>query len=182
MSRQKDDEQKVLSFDFQFITFRATFIIQNLNRMSLFDKVNEDIKTAMLAREKDKLEALRSIKAAFLIAKTDKGASDVLSSDTEIKIIQKLVKQRKESAEIYLAQDRKDLGDKELFEASVIEQYLPKQMSADEIKAVLKSIIEKVGAKSPADMGKVMGVASKQLAGKADGKLIAETVKSLLAS
>jgi uncharacterized protein YqeY len=149
--------------------------------MSLFDKVNEDIKTAMLAREKEKLEALRGIKAAFLIAKTEKGASDTLSADTELKIIQKLVKQRKESAEIYNSQNRKDLADKELFEAAVIEQYLPKQMDISELTVILKSIIEKVGAKSPADMGKVMGVASKELGGKADGKMIAETVKSLLA-
>ena len=149
--------------------------------MSLFDKVNEDIKTAMLAREKEKLEALRSIKAAFLIAKTEKGAPETLSADTELKIIQKLVKQRKESAEIYISQNRKDLSDKELFEAAVIEQYLPRQMDISELTIILKSIIEKVGAKSPADMGKVMGVASKELAGKADGKLIAETVKSLLA-
>jgi uncharacterized protein YqeY len=149
--------------------------------MSLFDKVNEDIKTTMLAREKEKLEALRSIKAAFLIAKTEKGAADTLSSDTELKIIQKLIKQRKESAEIYISQNRKDLSDKELFEAGVIEQYLPKQMDVAELTAILKSIIEKVGAKSPQDMGKVMGIASKELAGKADGKLIADTVKSLLA-
>jgi len=149
--------------------------------MSLFDKVNDDIKTAMLAREREKLEALRGIKAAFLIAKTEKGASDTLSTDTELKIIQKLVKQRKESAEIYISQNRKDLSDKELFEASVIEQYLPKQMDITELTSILKSVIETVGAKSPSDMGKVMGVASKELAGKADGKLIADTVKSLLA-
>jgi len=149
--------------------------------MSLFDQINEDIKKAMLAKEKDKLEALRAVKAAFLVAKTEKGAAETLSSDSELKIIQKLIKQRKESAEIYLTQNRKDLYDKEILEASVIEQYLPKQMSADEIKAVLTQIIEKVGAKAPSDMGKVMGVASKELAGKADGKLIAETVKLLLA-
>lgn len=148
--------------------------------MSLFDQINEDIKKAMLAKEKDKLEALRAVKAAFLVAKTEKGAAETLSPDSELKIIQKLIKQRKESAEIYLTQNRKDLYDKEVLEASVIEQYLPKQMSADEIKAVLKQIIEKVGAKAPSDMGKVMGVASKELAGKADGKLIAETVKLLL--
>ena len=149
--------------------------------MSLFDQINEDIKKAMLAKEKDKLEALRAVKAAFLVAKTEKGAAETLSSDTELKIIQKLIKQRKESAEIYLTQSRKDLYDKEILEASVIEQYLPKQMSAEEITAALKQIIEKTGAKAPSDMGKVMGMASKELAGKADGKLIAETVKSLLA-
>ncbi len=150
--------------------------------MSIFEKVNEDIKTAMLAREKDKLEALRGIKAAFLIAKTEKGASETLSSEVEIKVLQKIVKQRKESAEIYNSQARKDLGDKELFEASVIEQYLPKQMDVEELKVILKTIIEKVGAKAPSDMGKVMGIASKELAGKADGKMISEVVKSLLVS
>jgi uncharacterized protein YqeY len=149
--------------------------------MSLFERVNEDIKNAMLSKEKEKLEALRSVKAAFLLAKSEKGASETLSPDTELKVVQKLVKQRKESADIYLAQGRKDLSDKEMFEASVIEQYLPKQISAEELNAVLKGIIEKVGAKAPFDMGKVMGVASKELAGKADGKLIAETVKGLLA-
>jgi len=149
--------------------------------MSLFDQINDDIKAAMMAKEKEKLEALRAVKAAFLIAKTEKGASDTLSSETEIKVVQKLVKQRKESAEIYIAQKRTDLSDKELFEASVIEKYLPKQMGLDEVRAIIKSIIEKVGAKSPADMGKVMGVASKELAGKADGKLVAETVKNILA-
>ena len=150
--------------------------------MSLFEQVNEDIKAAMLAREKDKLEALRGIKAAFLIAKTEKGASETLSSETEIKVLQKIVKQRKESADIYNSQGRKDLGDKELFEASVIEHYLPKQMDAEELKKILKGIISKVGAKAPSDMGKVMGAATKELAGKADGKLISEIVKSLLAS
>jgi uncharacterized protein len=149
--------------------------------MSLFDKINDDIKAAMMAREKEKLEALRGVKAAFLIAKTEKGASDVLTDDTAVKVMQKLVKQRKESAEIYNAQNRKDLADKELFEASVIEQYLPKQMGADELKAIVIAIIEKVGAKTPADMGKVMGVATKELAGKADGKAISELVKSILA-
>ena len=149
--------------------------------MSLFDKVNEDIKTAMLAREKEKLEAIRSIKAAFLIAKTEKGAPAELTSEMELKVIQKLIKQRKESAEIYIAQNRKDLHDKEMFEASVIEQYLPKQLDADELTKILKAVIEKVGAKVPSDMGKVMGVATKELTGKADGKLIAETVKKLLA-
>jgi uncharacterized protein len=149
--------------------------------MSLFDKINEDIKTTMLAREKDKLEALRAIKAAFLLAKTEKNAPAELTLDMELKIIQKLIKQRKESAEIYISQGRKDLQDKELFEAGVIEHYLPKQLSTDEITTVLKGIIEKVGAKIPTDMGKVMGVASKELAGKADGKLIAELVKKLLA-
>jgi uncharacterized protein len=149
--------------------------------MSLFDKINEDIKTTMLAREKDKLEALRAIKAAFLLAKTEKGAPAELTSEMELKIIQKLIKQRKESAEIYISQDRKDLQEKELLEAAVIEQYLPKQLSAEELTSILKGIIDKTGAKVTSDMGKVMGMATKELAGKADGKLIAETVKNLLA-
>jgi hypothetical protein len=149
--------------------------------MSLFEKVNEDIKSAMLAREKDKLEALRAVKAAFLIARTEKGVTEVLTSDAELKIIQKLVKQRKESAEIYISQNRKDLHDKEILEANVIEQYLPKQMGLDELKQAISGIIAKVGAKGPADMGKVMGVASKELAGKADGRMVADTVKTLLA-
>lgn len=149
--------------------------------MKLIDKVNDDIKTAMLSREKEKLEAFRAVKAAFLLAKTEKGASEELSSDTELKIIQKLIKQRKESAEIYLVNGRKDLHDKEMFEAAVIEQYLPKQLSTDELTIAVKAIIEKVGAKSSSDMGKVMGVATKELAGKAEGKLIAEIVKKALA-
>jgi len=149
--------------------------------MSLLDKVNADIKTAMLAKEKGKLEAIRSIKSAILVALTEKGASDTLSEEAEVRLLQKQVKQRRETADIYNQQNRKDLADKETFEADIIEAYLPKQMSADEIEAVLKVIIDQVGAKTPSDMGKVMGVASKQLAGKADGRIISETVKRLLA-
>lgn len=149
--------------------------------MSLFDKINEDIKSAMMAKEREKLESLRSVKAAFLVAKTEKGAADVLSAETEIKIVQKLVKQRKETAEIYQTQNRPELAEKELYEASIIEQYLPKQMSQEELTLSLKAIMERVGAKSPADMGKVMGIASKEFAGKADGRMVSETVKNLLA-
>ena len=149
--------------------------------MSLFDTINEEIKKAMLAHEKDRLEALRGIKAAFLLAKTEKGAMETLSSETEIKVLQKMVKQRKESAEIYISQNRKDLYDKEMFEASVIEQYLPKQMSDDELKAKLKEIITRLGVSGPSEMGKVMGTATKELAGKADGKKISELVKQMLA-
>ncbi len=148
--------------------------------MKLFDKVNEDIKAAMLSKEKGKLEALRAIKAAFLLAKTEKGAPAELTGDAELRIVQKLIKQRKESAEIYLSQGRKDLYDIEMFEASVIEQYLPKQLNAEELQKALKAIIDRVGAKTPSDMGKIMGIATKELAGKADGKLIAETVKVML--
>jgi uncharacterized protein len=149
--------------------------------MSLYEKVEGDIKAAMLAKEKEKLEALRAVKAAFLMAKTEKGASDVLSEETEIKIIQKLVKQRKESAEIYKTNNREELYAKEMNEATVIEQYLPKQMSDAEIEAEVKKIIATVGAKGPQDMGKVMGMASKQLSGKADGKAISQKVKEILA-
>ncbi len=148
--------------------------------MSLFDQVNEDIKKAMLAREKDKLEALRAIKAAFLLAKTEKGGMDELPADVELKIIQKLIKQRRESADIYKQQNRIDLYDKEVLEANVIETYLPAAMSDEELNAVIKSIIEKVGAKTAADFGKVMGVAAKELSGKADGKVISAKVKEML--
>lgn len=148
--------------------------------MTLFDQVNEDIKKAMLAREKDKLEALRAIKAAFLLAKTEKGGIDELPADVELKIIQKLIKQRRESADIYKQQNRIDLYDKEVLEANVIETYLPAAMSDEELNAVIKSIIEKVGAKTAADFGKVMGVAAKELSGKADGKIISAKVKEML--
>jgi uncharacterized protein len=150
--------------------------------MALFEKIESDIKAAMLAKEKEKLEALRAVKAAFLLAKTEKGASETLSEDTELKIIQKLVKQRKESAEVYKTNGRDDLADKESMEASVIEQYLPKQLSEAEIESEVKKIIAQVGAKSPQDMGKVMGVATKQLSGKADGKTISAKVKEILAT
>jgi uncharacterized protein YqeY len=117
----------------------------------------------------------------ILLAKTEKGHTDALTTDTEMKILQKQVKQRKESAEIYQQQNRAELAEKELAEAAVIEEYLPKMLSDEELTIELKKIIEQVGAKAPSDMGKVMGVASKALAGKADGKLISEKVKSLLA-
>ncbi len=147
--------------------------------MSLFDQVSQDLKAAMLAKEKDKLESLRAIKTAFLNAKSEKGAGE-LTPDKELQIIQKLVKQRKESAEIYKEQNRNDLYQKEMDEAKVIEVYLPKQMSEQELTEVLKEIIARVGASSPSDMGKVMGVASKELSGKADGKSIAAKVRELL--
>jgi uncharacterized protein YqeY len=148
--------------------------------MNLFDTVSEDIKKAMLAKEKEKLEALRAVKTAFLLARTESGAGGGLTLDAELKIVQKLVKQRRESAEIYQQQNRQDLADKELLEASVIEQYLPAQMSEQELETALKAIIERVGAKIPSDMGKVMGVATKELSGKADGKAISAKVKQLL--
>ena len=148
--------------------------------MSLFNTISEDIKKAMLAKEKEKLESLRAVKAAFLLARTNVGASGELSPEEELKIVQKLVKQRRESAEIYQQQNRQDLADKELLEASFIEKYLPAQMSEQELEVILKAIIERVDAKTPADMGKVMGVATKELSGKADGKAISTKVKQLL--
>ena len=148
--------------------------------MSLFDKISEDLKAAMLAKQKDRLESLRAIKTALLLAKTE-SASHELTDDAELKILQKLVKQRKESADIYKAQNRPDLYQKEADEAAIIEEYLPKQLSAEELAPLLKAIITRVGAASPADMGKVMGAATKELAGKADGKMISSMVKDLLA-
>jgi uncharacterized protein len=149
--------------------------------MNLFDKISDDLKTAMLARQKERLESIRAIKTALLLAKTD-SASHELTPDLEMKILQKLVKQRKESAEIFKSQNRMDLYQKEVDEASIIEEYLPGQMSEAELIPVLRGIIERVGAVSSKDLGKVMGTASKELAGKADGKMIADKVKELLAS
>jgi uncharacterized protein len=148
--------------------------------MSLFDKISEDLKAAMLAKQKERLESIRAIKTALLLAKTESGSHE-LSEDQELKILQKLVKQRKESADIFKSQNRMDLYQKEVDEASIIEEYLPKQMSEAELMPVLKEIIRKTGAAGMKDMGKVMGTASKELAGKADGKMIAEKVKELLA-
>ncbi len=148
--------------------------------MSLFEKINSDIKSAMLSKEKDRLETLRAVKAAFLIAKTEKGASHELTQEAEIKIIQKLHKQRKESASIYKEQNRNDLYLKEIAEAAILEEYLPAPLNEEELIMILKAIISETGAKSLSEVGRVMGVASKKLAGKADGKLIAAKVKELL--
>lgn len=147
--------------------------------MSLFDKINTDIKQAMLNKEKEKLEALRSVKAAFLIAKTEKGNNE-LTSEKEISVIQKLVKQRKDSANVYIENNRPELAEKETKEAEFISVYLPKQMSEEEIVAELNTIISELGASTMKDMGKVMGVATKKMAGKADGKIISTKVKELL--
>lgn len=149
--------------------------------MSLEQKVMEELKNAMRAKDEAALRTLRAIKAAILLEKTSEGASDVISEATEIKMLQKMAKQRRDSLEIFEKQSREDLAQKEREELTIIERFLPKQMSAEELKAELQSIIAQVGASSPADMGKVMGVATKQLAGKADGKVISETVKQLLA-
>ena len=148
--------------------------------MSLEKSINNDIKAAMLTKDKRTLEALRAVKAAILLAKTDKGASGNIAEDVEIRILQKLVKQRKESAELYKSQGRDDLTAEELFQVSVIEKYLPEQMSEEEIKKVVDEIISETGASSMKDMGRVMGMTTKKLAGKADSKLIASIVKELL--
>ncbi|HIX27127.1 MAG TPA: GatB/YqeY domain-containing protein [Candidatus Barnesiella excrementigallinarum] len=149
--------------------------------MNLFDQVSNDIKSAMLAKDKVKLEALRGIKKEFLEAKTAKGADGELSDEVAMKILAKMVKQRKESAQIYTEQNRPDLAEPELAEAAVIETYLPKQMTEEELTEALKAIIAQVGATTPQEMGKVMGVATKQLAGRADGRAISAKVKELLA-
>ena len=150
--------------------------------MNLFDKISEDIKKAMLAREKVRLEALRGAKKEFLEAKTAKGANGELSDDNATKILVKMVKQRKESARIYEENNRPELAANELAEAAVLEEFLPKQLSADELEAEIRVIITETGAAGPKDMGKVMGVASKRLAGKAEGRAISETVKNILNS
>lgn len=149
--------------------------------MNLFDKVSGDIKTAMLARDKVRLEALRGIKKEFLEAKTAKGGDGELSDDAALKILAKMVKQRKESASIYTEQNREDLAGEELAQAAIIEEYLPKQLSEEELTAALKEIIARVGATSAKEMGKVMGTATKELAGKAEGKAISAEVRELLA-
>lgn len=149
--------------------------------MNLFDQVSNDIKSAMLAKDKVRLEALRGIKKEFLEAKTAKGADGELTDDMAMKILAKMVKQRKESAQIYTEQNRPDLAEPELAEAAVIETYLPKQMTEEELTEALKAIIAQVGATTPQEMGKVMGVATKQLAGRADGRAFSAKVKELLA-
>jgi hypothetical protein len=150
--------------------------------MSLEERINQDIKAAMMAKDKVRLEALRAIKSAIQLAKTEGEHKDTLTPEMEMKILQKQYKQRKDSVEQYSQAGRQELADKELAEAAVIEEYLPKMLTEDELKEELKKIIEEVGAKSPSDMGKVMGVATKKLAGKAEGKAMAEMVKKLLAN
>ncbi len=149
--------------------------------MSLEQKINTNLKTAMLAKDAKALRSLRAIKAAILLAKTAEGSSGELSEEEEIKLLQKLVKQRKDSLEIYQQQKRDDLAKIEEEEIGEIEKFLPQQLSKDELRVEIQSVITDVGASSPADMGKVMGAASKKLAGKADGKTISTIVKELLA-
>lgn len=148
--------------------------------MSLKQQIDGDIKAAMLAKNKEELEALRSIKSMILLAETEKGVASEITTDTEMKLLTKAAKQRKESAEIFQKENRDDLAKRELFQLEIISRYLPKQLSAEEIEAKLKEVIASVGAKGPHDMGKVMGVATKQLAGQADGKVVSELVKKLL--
>jgi uncharacterized protein len=148
--------------------------------MSLAEKIASDLINAMKAKDKVVLEAIRAAKTAFILAKSEKGANSVLTPEEELKIIQKLVKQRRESASIYKEQNRMDLYEKEVIEADVLERYLPAKMGDEELTAVLREIIARVGATSPAEMGKVMGVATKELAGKADGRDISAKVKQLL--
>jgi uncharacterized protein len=149
--------------------------------MSLAEKINNDIKQAMLAKDKRKLEALRAVKAGLLLIKTGKDkTSGEIPETVEMQLLQKLVKQRREAAEIYAGQGRNDLVEEETFQAAIIENYLPKQMDDDELKEMIRDLISEAGATSIKDMGKVMGIASKKLAGKADNKKISEIVKNLL--
>ncbi|MDE6524982.1 MAG: GatB/YqeY domain-containing protein [Paramuribaculum sp.] len=149
--------------------------------MDMFERISADIKAAMLARDQVRLETLRGIKKEFLEAKTAKGSDGTLSDETAVRIMTKMVKQRRETAEIYSQQNRPELAANELAEAAVIEEYLPGQLSEEELVAELKKIIEQTGATSAKEMGKVMGVASKALAGRADGRVISAKVRELLA-
>jgi len=148
--------------------------------MSLEQKIMGELKTAMLAKDEKTVRSLRAVKAAILLAKTAEGGTGELKEEEEIKMLQKMVKQRKDSLEIYQQQNRADLAEKEKEEIEVIEKFLPKQMSAEELRSEIKKIIEETGAASPSDMGKVMGVATKKFAGKADGKTISSVVKEML--
>jgi uncharacterized protein YqeY len=147
--------------------------------MSLEQRINEDIKTAMLAKEKETLNALRAVKSALLLLKTEKNAGDI-TEETELKTLQKLVKQRKESAEMYKSQNREDLYNEEMFQLNIISKYLPEQMSEEEITAIIKRLVEQENIADIKGMGKLMGLASKELAGKADNKLISEIIKKIL--
>ena len=150
--------------------------------MGLFEQISEDIKRAMLARNKAELEALRGIKKELLEAKTSKEANGELTDAMSIKVIQKMAKQGKDAAEVFVQQGRQDLADEYLAQVKVYERYLPAQMSDEELTAAVKAVIEQVGAKGPQDMGKVMGTATKQLAGQAEGRAISEKVKAILAA
>lgn len=149
--------------------------------MALQDKIDQDIKAAMLSKDNVRLRGLRAIKAAILLAKTEKGPAESLTEDTEINVLQKLAKQRRESAEIYQQQNRDDLYQIEMEELAVIESFLPKQLSREEIESAVKQLISETGASGPKDMGRIMGLANQRLAGKADGKTVSEIAKALLA-
>ncbi len=147
--------------------------------MSLLDKINQNLKTAMKEKQADKLSALRAIKSELLLEQTSGSAKDI-TEDKEIKIVQKLIKQRKDSAEIYKKENRTDLYEKELSEIKFLEEYLPEQMSEEELDAIIKNAIEQTGASSMKDMGKVMGMVNAKVAGRAEGKIIAQKVKAML--
>lgn len=148
--------------------------------MSLEEKINADLKTAMLAKEEATVRGLRAIKSAIILAKTEKGANGIISPEKEVQMLQKMIKQRRDSIAEFEKANRTDLATKEKEEVSVIEKYLPAMMSEDEVREVVKKAIAETGATSQKEMGKVMGIVSKQLAGKADNKVIADTVKGLL--
>ena len=148
--------------------------------MSLIDKISESIKTSMKEKDSVSLESLRAVKSALLLAQTQKGNSSGVSAEEEIKILQKLVKQRKESADIYNSQNRSDLAEVEINQYKIIERFLPKQMSEDEVEKIILELINKTGASGMKDMGKIMGMASKQLSGMADGKTISNIVRTKL--
>jgi uncharacterized protein YqeY len=150
--------------------------------MALEQEIMTRLKAAMLAKDEAALRSLRAIKAAILLAKTAEGAAAEMTAEDEIKLLQKMVKQRKDSLEIFQQQQRPELAQKEQEEIAVIEQFLPKQLSEEEVRSIVADIIARTGASSPADMGKVMGVATKELAGKAEGKMVASLVKELLAA
>jgi len=150
--------------------------------MSLFNTINDEIKKAMLAKDTLKLDALRAVKSALLLTRTEKGGQEDLAVEAEIKVLQKLVKQRKEAAEIYSQQNRLDLAQIEIDQANIIEEFLPKQLDQEEVRRILVQIIAEIGAVGSGDMGKVMGVATKRMAGKADGRVISQLVKELLSN
>jgi len=150
--------------------------------MSLFNTINDEIKKAMLAKDTLKLDALRAVKSALLLTRTEKGGQEDLAVEAEIKVLQKLVKQRKEAAEIYSQQNRLDLAQIEIDQANIIEEFLPKQLDQEEVKRILVQIIAEIGAVGSGDMGKVMGLATKRMAGKADGRVISQLVKELLSN
>ncbi len=149
--------------------------------MTLVEQVAEDLKKAMLNKDKEKLEALRALKTGFILAKSEKGSDYVLTTEEELKVVQKLIKQRRDSAAEYTAQNRPELAEKETTEANVLSVYMPQQLSSEELTAEIKAIIAELGASSIKEMGKVIGAASKKLAGKTDGKAISDKVKELLA-